>query len=149
MYICVDFHAGPSKEYLIFLLLYMKEPHHRQGTSSTLFEKCNGCFNISCIGLTDVRRLGQWLNVPTQGRDQLNSQGKLDLFHSMEIVLKYILKKKVGKSNYHSFVCSATIVHSSRTFIWVITPLDLVWQFGLGNVFMSQIRFRKCMTRIR
>ena len=38
-----------------------------QGDSPTLFEKCSGFFKVPHIGLADVGRLGQWLNVPTQG----------------------------------------------------------------------------------
>ena len=39
---------------------------HR-GDSPTLFEKCCGIFKVPCIGLVEVGRLGQWLNIPTQG----------------------------------------------------------------------------------
>ena len=40
---------------------------HR-GDSPTLFEKRMSSFKVPCIGLVKVERLGQWLNVPTQGR---------------------------------------------------------------------------------
>ena len=40
----------------------------RLGDSPTLFEKCCGFFKVPCIGLAEVGRLGQRLNILTQGR---------------------------------------------------------------------------------
>ena len=38
------------------------------GDFPTLFKKCCGFFKVPRIGLVEVGRLGQRLNVPTQGR---------------------------------------------------------------------------------
>ena len=49
------------------LTLYRTGRQHR-GDSPTLFEKCCGFFKVPRIGLAEVGRLGQRLNVPTQGQ---------------------------------------------------------------------------------
>ena len=40
---------------------------HR-GDSPTLFREVCELFKVPCIGLVKIERLGQWLNVPTQGQ---------------------------------------------------------------------------------
>ena len=78
--------VSPSSEHIWYLIsvygIYGREPITAPGRSPYSFQEVCEFFNVPYIGLVKVERLGQQLNIPTQGQKELKFTSYLSMFNA-------------------------------------------------------------------